>query len=231
MQPKTFKELEEAVKSKQIVSATRKNGKVDRFFISSCGQLCFFAPRSGKRGYVLSLSSFDDYVKFKSRKVKTDEERQKSDYNVIAKYKKLASQASFTNNFIEICKNLPTLEEWKKDLKTDRFGTPCEPTNKTLYDYSVTTGNKIDGKVISLSRIEKKYPRVIQQLREAIANKTAVGTIASRYDFAGYEMTISVEDAGDGMIQGFLSLEYKGCLNGYYYLLINDENFIGYDVD
>ena len=35
----------------------------------------------------------------------------------------------------------------------------------------------------------------------------------------------------EGMFFGYLSLEYKGCGNGYYYLLINDDNFIGYDVD
>jgi hypothetical protein len=143
----------------------------------------------------------------------------------------MAEQSSFSNNFIDTCKSLPSFEEWKLDVVFEQFGVPCEPKQKSLYELGVTTGNKIDGKVISLSRIAKDYPRQIQQLREAIASKTAVGNILSRGRFAGYDISISVEAGDDGSIHGFLSLEYKGCGNGYYYLLINDENFIGYDVD
>lgn len=230
MQPTNFNELEQAVKNKEIVSAVRKDGSVDRFFISTGGHLCYFVPRSSRRGYVISPSSFEEYVKFKFRAKKTDEQKLKSNYNVIGKYKRLAMQSTFTNDYIEQCKNLPTFEEWKNDLREERFTDSGKMVNKDLYDFGITTGNKIDGQVISLSRIEKKYPRAIQSLREAIASQTAVGTIISRANFAGYEMTISVEARDNGIV-GYLSLEYKGCGNGYYYLLINDENFIGYDVD
>jgi len=222
MQPTNFLELEEAVKNKKIVSAVRKDGTIDRFFISACGNLCSFFPKSGRRGFIVSMSTFDEYTKFKFKVDKTDEQKLNTEYNKIAKYKKMADKASFTNSWIEDCKNLPTLEEFKKDPKNNEYGI--------LYNHGITTGNKIDGKVISLSRIEKQYPQAIQRLREAIANKEAVGTIISTAPFAGYEMTISVEARGGG-IMGYLSLEFKGCGNGYYYLLINDENFIGYDVD
>jgi len=37
-------------------------------------------------------------------------------------------------------------------------------------------------------------------------------------------------DKSDAKTAGF-SEEFRGCGNGYYYLLINDENFIGYDID
>lgn len=222
MQPTNLFELEEAVKNKKIVSAVRKDGTIDRFFISTCGNLCCFFPKSGRRGFIVSMSTFDEYTKFKFKVDKTEEQKLKAEYNKIAKYKKMAEKASFTNSWIEDCKNLPTLEEFEKDQKNNEYGI--------LYNHGITTGNKIDGKVISLSRIEKQYPRAINELREAIANKEAVGTIISTVPFAGYEMTISVEPR-DGGIMGYLSLEYKGCGNGYYYLLINDENFIGYDVD
>lgn len=219
MQPS---ELFQAVKDKKIISGTRQSGEVDRFFISSCNNLCYFARNSRRKGNIVPLSFFDQYVKFKTNADKTEEQKLKSEYNKIAKYKTMAEKASFTNSWIEDCKNLPTLEEFKEDPKSNEYGI--------LFNHGITTGNKIDGKVISLSRIEKKYPQAIQRLREAIANKQAVGTIISTVPFAGYEMSISVE-ARDGGIIGYLSLEFKGCGNGYYYLLINDENFIGYDVD
>lgn len=219
MQPS---ELFQAVKDKKIISGTRQSGEVDRFFISSCNNLCYFARNSRRKGRIVPLSFFDQYVKFKTNADKTEEQKLKAEYNKIAKYKTMAEKASFTNSWIEDCKNLPTLEEFKKDPKSNEYGI--------LFNHGITTGNKIDGKVISLSRIEKKYPQAIQRLREAIANKQAVGTIISTVPFAGYEMSISVE-ARDGGIIGYLSLEFKGCGNGYYYLLINDENFIGYDVD
>lgn len=34
-----------------------------------------------------------------------------------------------------------------------------------------------------------------------------------------------------GDIHGGFSKERRNCLNGFYYLLINDSNFIGYDID
>jgi len=231
MQPRNFDELYKAVENGNIISANTKEGKKHRFFISTDKDLCHFAKGSSRRGYRISKYDFDNYEKFFGKKEKTSEEILKSKYNVISKYKRMAEKSKFSNDWIEDCKNLPDFETWKKDLKTESFvGTPCEPRTKSLYDYGITTGNKIDGKVISLDRIEKQFPRAIQNLRNAIETQTAVGTIISRVEFAGYEMTISVEQKESG-IMGYLSLEYKNCGNGYYYLLINDENFIGYDVD
>ncbi len=215
-------ELFQAVKEKKIISGVRKNGEVDRFFISGCNNLCYFARGSRRKGYIVPLSFLDQYVKFNTVKEKNEEQKLKDEYRLLGKYKTMAEKATFTNSWIEDCKKLPTFEEFKKYEKENEY--------RVLYNFHITTGNKIDGKVISLSRIEKKYPLAIQRLREAIANKQAVGTIISRANFAGYEMSISVEER-DGGIMGYLSLEFKDCGNGYYYLLINDENFIGYDVD
>ncbi|MGE3468427.1 MAG: hypothetical protein AB7J13_16015, partial [Pyrinomonadaceae bacterium] len=96
-----------------------------------------------------------------------------------------------------------------------------------------TTGTTIDGKVISLNRIAKKYPREIERLREAIRTRTAGAYITGRWaKFTGYDISIEADlNTETGDFRAFLSLEYAGCGNGYYYLLINDENFIGYDVD
>ncbi len=222
MQPNSVQELKEAVQEKKIISGVRHDGRVHRFFIAKGGELCYFAPRTRRYGYYVNEGLFNGYTKFKFVKEKNEEQKLKSEYKLLGKYKTMAEKATFTNSWIEDCKKLPTFEEFKKYEKENEY--------RVLHNFHITTGNKIDGKVISLSRIEKKYPLAIQRLREAIANKQAVGTIISRANFAGYEMSISVEER-DGGIMGYLSLEFKDCGNGYYYLLINDENFIGYDVD
>jgi hypothetical protein len=227
-----YNELHHAVENKEIVSAKTKEGKVYRLFHASNGLLCYFPPRKSRVGYKVHMDLFETFVSFQGKKEPLNEDANlKKQYNEIAKYKRLAQAATFSNHWIEDCKNLPDFETWKKDLKADNFGTPCEPRPKSLYDFHITTGNKIDGRVVSLSRIEKEYSYAIKRLRDAIKEKKAVGSIISNVRFSGYDMSISIEQKDNGEIFGYLSLEFKGCGNGYYYLLINDENFIGYDVD
>ena len=228
----TYNELHHAVENKEIISAKTKEGKVYRLFHATNGLLCYFPPRRSRVGYKVHMDLFETFVSFQGKKAPLGEDAKlKQQYNEIAKYKKLASQSTISNYWIEKCKNLPDFETWKKDLKTDNFGTPCEPRPKGLYELGITSGCKVDGKVISLSRIAKEYPRAIQQLREGIKEKKATGSVLFGQRFAGYDISISLEKKENGELFGYLSLEYKGCGNGYYYVLINDENFIGHDVD
>lgn len=230
MTPKTYKELYEAVKNTEIVSAIGKDGRTYRLFIATNEHLCYFKKGSSRRGYTIHETDFSNFVSFKGKsEPKNEVDKLKKQYNTIAKYKKLAAAATFTNSFIEDCKKLPDFETWKNDVVIPSYGEQIAKP-KGMYELGITTGNKIDGRVISLDRIAKQYPRVIEQLREAIKNQSE-GHFCSRYKFDGYEMTISTAKREVGEFIGYLSLEYKDCGNGYYYLLINDENFIGYDVD
>jgi hypothetical protein len=227
----TYNELYTAIENKEVVSAKTKEGKVYRLFIATNGLLCYFPPRRSRIGAKVHMDLFETFVSFQGKKAPLSEDAKlKKQYNEIAKYKKLASKATFSHSFIDDCKNLPDFETWKNDIVTEEYGYPCNPKRKELYALGITMGTKIDGKVISLSRIAKEYPRAIQQLRDAIKEKRT-GNIISNVRFAGYDMSISFEDKGNGKYMGYLSLEYKGTGNGYYYVLINDENFIGYDID
>ena len=221
-----YETLFEKVKEGEIVAGVTSTGKRERLFISTADTLCYFPPRRRRVGYRLGVSDILRYVDFVSPHFgKKDALQQK--YNMIRKYKKLAQKASFTNKFIKQCSALPdTFEAWKFDMVVDRHTGLERP--KDVYDYGITTGNKIDGKVITIHRIEKAYPRIGAALRNAIANRTTE-RIVSGYPFAGYEMSLETRES-DGEFQGWLSLKYKGCGNGYYYLLINDDAFIGYDV-
>ncbi|HMM79241.1 MAG TPA: hypothetical protein PKC65_04375 [Pyrinomonadaceae bacterium] len=230
-----YQQLHEAVKNGSIVSAIDTSGKKHRFFISDSGDLCRFKSRSRRQGYRVNEAELARYTRLiPFKQPPTGEERLRKDYRLIEKYKRMAGEASFTNHFIRDCLALPDFEAWLKDLvEPDSWEADKERRPKTLYELHITTGTNIDGKVISLNRIAKKYPREIERLRESIRNRSAGIIIGGRWaKFAGYDISIETElNTETGDFRGFLSLEYAGCGNGYYYLLINDENFIGYDVD
>ncbi|MGH9947050.1 MAG: hypothetical protein ACRD6X_07630 [Pyrinomonadaceae bacterium] len=230
-----YQELHEAVKSGTIVGAVSPNGRKDRFFISDSGGLCRFKPRSSRRGYCVYESDLVRYTKFTHCKPPpTGEDKLRKEYRIIEKYKQMAGEASFTNPFIRDCLVLPDFDVWRKDLvEPNSWEKDKNLRPKTLYELHITTGTNIDGKVISLNRIAKKYPLAIERLRESIRNRSAGMFITGRWaKFAGYDISIETDlNAESGDFRGFLSLEYAACGNGYYYLLINDENFIGYDVD
>lgn len=228
-----YQQLHEAVKNGSIIGAVDTNGNKDRFFISDGGSLCRFEPRSSRRGYCESdLARYSQFIP--SKPPQTGEERLRKEYRLIEKYKRMAGGASFSNPFIRDCLALPDLDAWRTDIvEPNSWEKDKEPRPKTPYELHITTGTSIDGKVISLNRIAKKYPREIESLRESIRNKSAGMFITGRWaKFGGYDISIETDfDTVTGDFRGFLSLEYAGCGNGYYYLLINDENFIGYDVD
>lgn len=230
-----YQELHEAVKNGSVIGAVGTNGKRDRFFISESGGLCRFKPRSSRRGYCVCESDLARYSQFiHPNPPPTGQEKLRKEYRSIEKYKRMAGEASFTNPFIRDCLALPDFDTWRKDLvEPSSWEKDKNLRPKTLYELHITTGTNIDGKVISLNRIAKKYPREIERLREYIHNRSAGHFITGRRaKFAGYDISIETDlnnETGD--FRGFLSLEYAGCGNGYYYLLINDESFIGYDVD
>ena len=77
---------------------------------------------------------------------------------------------------------------------------------------------------------------VYLQFCKAVENHTPFHSL--RFNFRGYDGSLWVEPhdnddsyyrAGD-LSAGF-SKEFRNSLNGYYYLLINERTFIGYDVD
>lgn len=230
-----YQELHEAVKNGSIIGAVGTNGKKDRLFISDSGILCRFIPHSSRRGYCVYEPDLARYTQFiHSKPPPTGEEKLRKEYRIIEKYKRMAREASFTNPFIRDCLALPDFDSWRRDLvEPSSWEKDKSLRPKTLYELHITTGTSIDGKVISLNRIAKKYPREIERLRESIRNCSAGTFITGRWaKFAGYDISLETDlNTETGDFRGFLSLEYAGCGNGYYYLLINDENFIGYDVD
>lgn len=189
-----------------IVSASGHERR--RLFISTSGRLCEFAPRSRTKGYPIA----DDVV----AKWISVERVVAKEPDLVAKFRKYAQKASFTSPLIRL------------SLAAD--------AHKSCYENGLTTGTRIDGDIISLEAIEKWSPWVVSEFRAALRDRRDYRS--GRFDFRGYDgslwLRVVTEDSkyyrkGD-VVAGF-NKEYRGCLNGYYYSLINDGQFIGTDID
>ena len=131
--------------------------------------------------------------------------------NMTPKFIEKAKKATFTNPYIRKC------------LAADPAKSP--------YENGLSTGVPIEGKIITLDSIRKQYPWIADQFKFAL--KAGRPYHSSRGPFRGYEMSLELWWANEEKteLSACLALEYKDCGNGYYYLLINDNEFIGYDID
>lgn len=210
------KEQRDGINNRQIREAILTNGEKVRIFFSTNGFLCQFKKGSRKYGWSLHESEIERLIEPKKRTEKSIDEKT---FKLISKFRKEALKASFTNDFIRDCISLPkTFEEWVNDGK------------KSPYEYHITTGCKITGDLVSIESISKKFNvNYRQMIKDAIKEQKNFST--GRFDYNGYDGSIELRKDDDGQFRGFLSKEYRNCGNGYYYLLINDNYFIGYDVD
>ncbi len=202
------------IKDRKYTHAILMDNTKVRIFISTCNNLCRHLKGRRMKGTITHHADILSLVPAKVKK--SDDERE---FHIINKFRKQALKAKFTNSFITDCKNLPdTFEKW------------VEAGKISAYKYGITTGCSVTGDLISVKTVCKGFNSgYAARIKEAIENQTSFST--GRFPFQGYEASIEFRKDEDGTFQGWLSKEYKGCGNGYYFLLINNEYFIGYDVD
>lgn len=181
-------------------------GKRRRLFINrSENVIGIIALGKRKRGYIFTNWASIEKIYYPSQK-----QEENTDRKLILKYQKLARLATHAN-------------DWLRKIA----GADLE---KSLYENRITTGTRIDGKCIGLATIEKYCGTAYMHLfRQAMKNKENFSTC--RFDFCGYDGTLWCEPRDNGDMAAGFSKEYRNCGNGYYYLLINDEYMIGYDID
>lgn len=210
------KEQRDGINNRQIREAILTNGERVRIFFSTNGFLCRYKKGSRKYGWRLRENDIERLVETNKRPEKSVDEKT---FRLISKFRKEALKATFTNDFIRDCIGLPkTFDEWVADGK------------KTPYEYHITTGCKITGDLVSIDSISKKFnTNYREMIKEAIKGQKNFTT--GRFDYNGYDGSIELRKDDGEDFRGFFSKEFRGCGNGYYYLLINDNYFIGYDVD
>ena len=184
----------------------RIGGQRRRLFINRDENLIgIIAPRKRKRGHI-----FTDWASIEKIYYPSHDQKANTDRKLILKYQKLARLATHTNDWLR------TIADADLD--------------KSLYENHITTGTRIDGKCIGLATIEKYCGKAEMYLfRQAMKNKKSFSSC--RFDFCGYDGTLWCEPRDNGDMAAGFSKEYRNCGNGYYYLLINDEYMIGYDID
>ena len=136
---------------------------------------------------------------------------------LIRKFQREAAKAGFTSPFIRNIQNADY--------------------NKSLYKNGITTGTRIDGQIITLEAVRKWCGEgTYRCFCEAVKNRTSYHS--GRFNFRGYDGSLWVEiyDKDDGYhkngdLNAGFSKEFRNCGNGYYYLLVNEQTFIGCDID
>lgn len=194
----------------------RYKGKKRRLFINGKdGDVGMVRPKCRRSGFV--FTDWEGIAQlYLPDPVAEEQKAAKRKLRNTVKYIREATKASFTNPYIRKCLN-------------------ADPA-KSPYENRITTGTAIDGQLISLDAIARIAPHEIRMFRQALKGKTEYRSC--RFGFRGYEGSLSVivgpDDNGylqNGDVAGYFEKERKGCLNGFYYLLINDNYFIGYDID
>lgn len=187
---------------------TEQGRELKRLFVSQNNTVCEFAYRSRKHGYPININTIAEWIDIQPYKPHEE--------NIVAKFKRYASRASFHSAFIRKC------------LDADE--------SKDCYENRLTTGTRIDGEIISLKAIERFAPWEVVRFRKALQERR--NYTSGRFNFRGYDGTLWVEivecDGSyyrKGDIKAGFDKEYRDCGNGYYYSLIDDEHFIGTDID
>lgn len=191
----------------------RYQGKRRRIFINSRGQIGIINPGKRTKGSIFTDWNRIEKIYPPVSEVSSEEYNRR----LVLKYQREAAQATFSSPFI-------------RNIKAADPG-------KSLYENHITTGNGIDGQIISLQAVRKWCGEsYYQQFIEAVRTRTAFHS--DRFDFRGYDGSLWVEPYKEGEnyklpgeINAGFSKEYRNCGNGYYYLLINENHFIGYDID
>lgn len=212
--------VKEKLERKEITGIKLSDGRELRLFISSDAtgnELCYYPKGMRRRGYPVSDSDLADFKSYVEVKKEYLTENQKT-YTTLFKYLENAKKATFTNAYIRRCLAIPaSFTEWMAEGK------------KSIYDLGITTGNKLDGKVITLVSVQKEVPYIVEAFLSA--HYGGFQYSSGVFPFRGYDGRLEVSINEEGEALGHLAMEFKNRGNGYYYLFINDFKFIGYDVD
>lgn len=189
------------------------SGKRMKMFLSSDNVLCYIPPSMRRRGFAYNRINGD---MFEVISAKRGEDEKK--FALISKYRKLANSSTLQNDFISACLSLPSnFDRWVSD------------GSQSLYKYGVTTGSAVDGKIITVRKVNFLLGYTTVQKMIDSYRKTGVNRAASLStdEFTG---RVYVDGADNGGVYVGLCLSLKDGEDNFY-ALINPDNFIGRDSD
>ena len=217
MTDEEYKELYDSVKKngKSKAVLTLKDGKkmIKRFFTSSSGSLCVMRKGYRRYGYSIYKDYFDDAVK-----VEIVKEKRKSDVEWyiedLLKWKRYVLKYRVNGVWNELKKNTESITDANLILLK-----LCSDEIHSHYDAWKRAGEiglpKIEGfKTTTLKTAKCPY---LKEIKKAFEEKRSFN-----YHWRGsydYSAEGRLEDSGE--FNAWFSMEYKGCGNGHYYLLLD----------
>lgn len=179
-----------------------------KLFMSEFRNLCYYKNSSLNRGFILKES---DLTTFEKYTLETQEDKDREQFKLIEKYRKLALENQYTNEWIEKCVALPeTFEEWLSAGK------------KSLKDYDVVV-SKVEGKVIKIPTLRKHFSKEVKSFYKHYENDEKYKS--EKFHYNGYDVTLSIVVKGEEVF-GHLRLEYRTRECGFNYRMINNDTFI-----
>ena len=149
-----------------LYDITTSEGKERRrLFPSAHGNICEFARRSRRRGYIIPQSTVANWLGL-AKVVKPET-------NLVEKFRRYASRATYPSAFVRKC-------------------LMADPT-KSCYENDLTSGTRIDGEIISLKAVERHAPWEVEEFRKALAERRSYRS--GRFNFRGYDGTLWIEIA------------------------------------
>lgn len=199
---------------KFIITDMNGNKTTKRLFISVQDNICEFAHRSRKKGYILDVDNIADIKLYISTKTELDYFRRNLS-NVI----KYLSNSGLWQPILNGAIHLSSLSD--DEIKSIKDYTKYYEYNKEnnikfwSYDCFLSLFGKRAIKTINLHRFQKD--EILSRIADAIKNKR---NYAHKWQ-KGYDNSIELNFDRD-ISCGWYCEEYRGCGNGHYYFLLDN---------
>lgn len=251
--------IEEAKTKEFTVKYTDGRQEKKRLFISTSGDICYFAKKRRTRGYAMDIDSIEDIIPKQQRPNDTytmfHRNVTKAAELLLASgmwpdlQKMMAGMATLTlEEYNEMTAHYDaydgryneglTYDQMKELQKNDiaSFNAVLERKGHPAADIYHFNQLKSKGQIISVPFSNGNHngdflKSESQRLYEEAKNGECGAPHKSMRWYGSYDYSISFEKTNSGELLGWYSAEYKGCGNGHYYLLLDATHALYYEDD
>jgi len=212
-----------------------------RLFVSTSGSLAYFGKGKRRHGYAIYGIARDiESVIVKDNK-KSEQTEQEKYFENLKKFKKTFTQNLHLNLWSDLRKayNEFDIEDFENFVnKSEVEKESSYNFYKLLVEYcqlkhsNVITENK--HKITTIKSNSPKGYGSSYEYNMCVANIKKHLDKKENFNYAWrstYDVSVSGKLCEDGVYRAWFSLEFRGCGNGHYYLLVNENQAVFYEND
>lgn len=230
-----LKEIEKTGFKRQsfIVKTNSGKRKQMQMFIADNGLLCYKTNARANFGYSLSFYEIEDWASVTVKKpfqasVKLVRKRAKECVDMLTKSGLWSDIKEGMEQVLKMSDS--EIAQFIKDGKEDYY-THVWKNEEGRYPFMVSKeyfGNLLAKRCwSSIPFATWSRERLTKELGEHIDKRENY-----KYDWSnGYDCSVEVHYDEDGVGRGWMSMEYVGCANGHYYLLLDEKHAMFYEDD